>query len=214
MKIEIEGFWFEWVISPHREFRVLESSDSLIRLQVPADIDESLVRNYIMLHMDSLTKKDIKKKLSAPQSIDLFGTSYFIYIEPSLSQPYIKGSRIYTSKKILPGKVAQLKKQLLLTHVASQIGLWEEKLDILSGDIIIKKLKKNWYSIDSKTKNLTFSTHLVDRNHLQIYYLTLKCLLDIIDLENDAKKVLMARYIPNYHSLAEELAYEQSKFNP
>jgi predicted metal-dependent hydrolase len=213
VKIEIEGFWFEWVISSHQEFRVLESSDSVIRLQVPADVDESLVRNYILLNMDSLTKKDIKKSLAAPQSIDLFGTSYFIYIEHGLSQPYIKGSRIYTSKKLLPSSVAQLKKQLLLTHVTTQIGLWEEKLDVLLGDITIKRLRTNWYSINSKTKNLTFSTHLADRNHPQINYLMLKCLLDSTDLENDAKKILMARHIPNYHSLAEELAYEQSKFN-
>lgn len=216
MRIEIDGFWYEWVISTQQEFKVLESSEHLIRIQVPADADESLVRSFIQLNGNVLRKRNVQKEQAEIQMLTLFDTSYFIYLETSLSQAYIKGSRIYVphhSKQLSTRKIAALKKHLLLTELSHQIGHWEEQLGMLCGNIIVKKLKDKWYTTNTSTADISFSILLANQSHARLSYITLRSLLDTTTMDNSSKQALLTQHIPNHFAIADELSYEQSKSN-
>lgn len=188
MKIEIDGIWYEWVPSVRDTFKVLEQDGTFVRLQVPAHADEAFVKSYIRTHRAILLKGHKSNVADTIEPIEIFGTPHFVHHQENCSQPYIKGFRIYlnTNDRQWTNKgIDSLKKSLLLQLIIQLVGHWEEQLDLLTGEILIRKLRSNWYNTDKQSCNLTFDTALTDQPADYITYIVIRALLS---LQKNAKK--------------------------
>lgn len=182
MKIEIDGIWYEWVPSVRDTFKVLEQDGTFVRLQVPAYADEAFVKSYIRTHRAVLLKDLKSNATDTIEPIEIFGIPHFVHHQENCTQPYIKGFRIYLNtndRQWNDRSINSLKKTLLLQLIIQLVGHWEEQLDLLAGEIVIRKLRSNWYNTDKQNCNLTFDTALTDQPADYITYIVIRALLSL-----------------------------------
>ncbi|MGJ1430094.1 YgjP-like metallopeptidase domain-containing protein [Sphingobacterium spiritivorum] len=215
MKIEIDGIWYEWVPSVHDTFKVLEQDGSFVRLQVPAHADEAFVKSYIRTHGAELLQRQKSNVAETIEPVPIFGIPHFVHHQENCSQPYIKGFRIYLNtndRQWNDRSINSLKKTLLLQLIIQLVGHWEEQLDLLSGEILIRKLRSNWYNTDKQSCNLTFDTALTDQPTDYITYIVIRALLTVQTSSKKEQEQQLDRLLPGWQEKEEALAYERTKF--
>ncbi|SUJ24684.1 Protein of uncharacterised function DUF45 [Sphingobacterium spiritivorum] len=215
MKIEIDGIWYEWVPSVHDTFKVLEQDGSFVRLQVPAHADEAFVKSYIRTHGAVLLQRQKSNIAEAIEPIEIFGIPHFVHHQENCSQPYIKGFRIYLNMRDRQWNdkgIDSLKKNLLLQLIIQLVGHWEEQLDLLAGEIVIRKLRSNWYNTDKQNCNLTFDTALTDQPADYITYIVIRALLSLQINSKKEQEHQLDHLLPGWQEKEEALVYERTKF--
>ncbi|WP_293916495.1 MULTISPECIES: YgjP-like metallopeptidase domain-containing protein [unclassified Sphingobacterium] len=215
MKIEIDGIWYEWVPSVHDTFKVLEQDGSFVRLQVPAHADEAFVKSYIKTHGAELLQRQKSNVAENIEPVPIFGIPHFVHHQENCSHPYIKGFRIYLNtndRQWNDRSINSLKKTLLLQLIIQLVGHWEEQLDLLSGEILIRKLRSNWYNTDKQSCNLTFDTALTDQPTDYITYIVVRALLTVQTSSKKEQEQQLDRLLPGWQEKEEALAYERTKF--
>lgn len=215
MKIEIDGIWYEWIPSVHDTFKVLEQDGSFVRLQVPAHADEAFVKSYIRTHGAELLQRQKSNVAETIEPVPIFGIPHFVHHQENCSQPYIKGFRIYLNtndRQWNDRSINSLKKTLLLQLIIQLVGHWEEQLDLLSGEILIRKLRSNWYNTDKQSCNLTFDTALTDQPTDYITYIVIRALLTVQTSSKKEQEQQLDRLLPGWQEKEEALAYERTKF--
>ena len=187
--------------------------NEVVHFKVPAHTPQSELIAFLRNYKNYISNDEKAKSVSTTEeiTITLFDKPHYMIRQPALTTPYRKDQNIYLPMryKLSATPIERLKKLILFQEINKIVGFWEEKLNCIVGDIKVRKLKTNLYSICLEKNELTFSSLLIHKSIKILHFLVAKALFSIIEVSTEYEIQLLDKYVEDWKYSLKIIEYEQ-----
>jgi len=217
MQLEFEGHFFEIIHTEESTIKMLYTQGQHPILYVHPHMDIQQIQTYIRLHHS----KDISAQQREAQTkqksflteyrISIFDLPYGLKVYPfeSKEQLYIKGNCIYLHTETAFRWSERLKEKIIRYFLKQKlndlIAIWEEKLHILTAEIQLKRLRKNWFLWQEHTLICHLKLSLIPEELLN--FMVGRLLIQQLNISTVERQKRLAYYFPQYLQFEEKLNY-------
>lgn len=139
--------------------------------------------------------------------ISVFGQNYAVFSEAHIRKPYISGQSVRV-ERLSAKAVPRLKRELLHQFILQEIAAWEERLEFLLEEVIIRKLRKNPFVVHPHSKAIVFADRIADQPRPVISYLVAQSVFEFISLSPAQRDQLLVQYVPDWKHSARICNFE------
>lgn len=211
MYIEIEGkTYYISIRDSETGVSIIGQKGDVIQLAVAARLSQDELIAYLKSQKLNKWMAREESLIDTASSIRLFDRSFTLIVNQGLQHPYIKDKSVYLSKKpITKSALNRLLETLLLQEIKQQVGFWEEVLDNLINIIHLRKLKTNYYTVDTVSRRLSFEKNLAHKSQEFISYLCALAVFDCLDIEDQQRELLGVKHVKDWKHQQRVFKHEQ-----
>src|SRR5690606_35111337 len=122
-------------------------------------------------------------------------------------KPYISGQSVRV-ERLSAKAVPRLKRELLHQFILQEIAAWEERLEFLLEEVIIRKLRKNPFVVHPHSTAIVFADRIADQPRPVISYLVAQSVFEFISVSAAQINQLLVKYVPDWIRSARICNYE------
>ncbi len=215
MLLEIEGKQYRIIISDvTRGIHIVGISNAIIELSVYHQIPRHELLTYLQVN-HTLIQKEAGKVISPDiewMEVQLFGKKYIIKADCRTKMPFLKGTTILASRlPRTPRQLERLKTDILRDQILEMVGSWEERLDFILNNILIKSLRISDYYLSKDKSSISYAKKLTDVDPGMLNYIIAMSIFDYLHLNEDQRTLLYEKYVKDWKYLMKVYAYEKEK---
>lgn len=214
MIIELHGHQFK--IFPSETItgiQVGDSIDGITQILAHPHIPHTELVQYLTSNF-----KQIKEASQAPEyqndknsSIQLFDHPYTIRVDTKIGKPFLKGMAVHVPAFPVGDKaIDQLKNQVLYSQIMANVSFWEETLDFMLKEVVLKKLRIRYFVIHKEKEQIVFSKKLIDTPLNMLHFIVAKGIFTYLKLTDSQAEELHSLYVPDWKHLCRVLEHESS----
>src|SRR5690606_732725 len=94
------------------------------------------------------------------------------------------------------------------SDLLQEIAAWEERLEFLLEEVIIRKLRKNPFVVHPHSKAIVFADRIADQPRPVISYLVARSVFEFISLSPAQRDQLLVQYVPDWKHSARICNFE------